>query len=255
MPSTPFLCHHRDHLLTPNRAFGRIGTAYQKTGDLGKAIEYYQRALTEHRTPDVLSKLRAAEKAKIDFERESYIDPTKADEARELGNTLFKAADWPGAVKAYTEMVKRSPEDPRGYSNRAAALIKLLSFPEAIKDCDEALKRDRKFMRAHIRKAQVYYAMKEYNKCLDACNAATEADTDGKHTREIEEQTRKCMESMYSNREGETEEQTMERIQKDPEIVSIISDPVMQSILQQVKYKLPHLPPLAEEVSLGMNTC
>lgn len=136
-------------------------------------------------------------------------------------------------------MVKRSPEDPRGYSNRAAALIKLLSFPEAIKDCDEALKRDKKFMRAHIRKAQVYYAMKEYNKCLDACNAATEADTDGKHTREIEEQTRKCMESMYSNREGETEEQTMERIQKDPEIVSIISDPVMQSILQQVRYKSP----------------
>jgi stress-induced-phosphoprotein 1 len=131
-------------------------------------------------------------------------------------------------------MIKRAPEDPRGYSNRAAALIKLLSFPEAIKDCDEALKRDKKFMRAHIRKAQVYYAMKEYNKCLDACNQATEADTEGKHTREIEEQTRKCMETMYSTREGETEEQTMERIQKDPEIVSIISDPVMQSILQQV---------------------
>ncbi|KAI5851676.1 hypothetical protein DFP73DRAFT_164408 [Morchella snyderi] len=217
------------------KAFGRIGTAYQKQGDLAKAIEYYNRALTEHRTPDVLGKLRAAEKAKIDFERESYIDPEKADQAREEGNTCFKAADWVGAVKAYTEMIKRAPEDPRGYSNRAAALIKLLSFPEAIKDCDEALKRDKKFMRAHIRKAQVYYAMKEYNKCLDACNQATEADTEGKHTREIEEQTRKCMETMYSTREGETEEQTMERIQKDPEIVSIISDPVMQSILQQAK--------------------
>lgn len=216
------------------RAFARIGTAYQKTGDLAKAIEYYQRSLTEHRTADVLTKLRAVEKAKIDFERESYIDPEKADEAREQGNAYFKAADWPGAVKAYTEMIKRAPEDPRGYSNRAAALIKLLSFPEAIKDCDEALKRDKGFMRAHIRKAQVYYAMKEYNKCLDACNAATEADTERKHTREIEEQMRKCMENMYANREGETEEQTMERIQKDPEIVSIISDPVMQSILQQV---------------------
>ncbi|KAH0613497.1 uncharacterized protein H6S33_005383 [Morchella sextelata] len=217
------------------KAFGRIGTAYQKQGDLTKAIEYYNRSLTEHRTPDVLGKLRAAEKAKIDFERESYIDPEKADQAREEGNACFKAADWVGAVKAYTEMIKRAPEDPRGYSNRAAALIKLLSFPEAIKDCDEALKRDKKFMRAHIRKAQVYYAMKEYNKCLDACNQATEADTEGKHTREIEEQTRKCMETMYSTREGETEEQTMERIQKDPEIVSIISDPVMQSILQQAK--------------------
>lgn len=217
------------------KAFGRIGTAYQKQDDLVKAIEYYNRSLTEHRTPDILGKLRAAEKAKVDRERESYIDPEKADQAREEGNTCFKAADWVGAVKAYTEMVKRAPEDPRGYSNRAAALIKLLSFPDAIKDCDEALKRDPKFMRAHIRKAQIYYAMKEYNKCLDACNQATEADTEGKHTREIEEQSRKCMETMYATREGETEEQTMERIQKDPEIVSIISDPVMQSILQQAK--------------------
>lgn len=131
-------------------------------------------------------------------------------------------------------MIKRAPEDPRGYSNRAAALAKLISFPEAVKDCDEALKRDPKFMRAHIRKAQAYFAMREYNKCLEACNTATEADTDAKHTREIEELARKCMQGMYSAREGETEEQTMERIQKDPEIASIISDPVMQSILQQV---------------------
>jgi tetratricopeptide (TPR) repeat protein len=63
----------------------------------------------------------------------SYIDQGKADEAREQGNALFKAADYPGAVKAYTEAVKRAPEDPRGYANRAAAYIKLASFPDAIK--------------------------------------------------------------------------------------------------------------------------
>ncbi|KAL7269998.1 Hsp90 cochaperone [Rhizina undulata] len=217
------------------KAFGRIGTAYQKMGDFTNAIEYYNRSLTEHRNPEVLAKLRHAEKEKIENERTAYIDPVKAEEAREEGNRCFKEADWPGAVKAYTEMVKRAPDDPRGYSNRAAALTKLMSFPEAVKDCDEALKRDPKFMRAHIRKAQAYYAMREYNKCLDACNAATEADTEGKHTREIDEQTRKCMQAMYSSRDGETEEQTMERIQKDPEIVSIISDPIMQSILQQAK--------------------
>ncbi|KAF8249057.1 TPR-like protein [Wilcoxina mikolae CBS 423.85] len=217
------------------KAFGRIGTAYQKMGDLGKAIEYYQHSLTEHRTPDILTKLRNAEKQKIDDERQAYIDPEKADEAREEGNRLFKAADFAGAVKAYTEMIKRAPEDPRGYSNRAAALQKLISLPEAVKDCDLAIKCDPKFMRAYIRKAQIYLAMKDYNKCLDACDEATAADTEHKHTREIEDTSRKCMQVMYSAREGETEEQTMERIQRDPELVSIISDPVMQSILQQAK--------------------
>lgn len=217
------------------KAFGRIGNAYQKLGDLANAIEYYQRSLTEHRTPDVLAKLRAVEKTKIENDKKAYIDPEKAEQAREEGNKYFKEADWPGAVKAYTEMIQRAPEDPRGYSNRAAALAKLMSFPEAVKDCDEAIKRDPKFMRAYIRKAQAQLAMRDYNKCLDTITAAQDADTEGKHGTEIENLMRKCMQNMYAAREGETDEQTMERIQKDPEIASIISDPVMQSILQQAK--------------------
>lgn len=217
------------------KAFGRIGNAYLKLNDLTNAIEYFQRSLTEHRTPEILAKLRATEKAKIETDKNAYIDPAKAEEARDEGNKYFKEADWPNAIKAYTEMIKRAPEDARGYSNRAAALAKLMSFPEAVKDCDAALKIDPKFMRAHIRKAQAYLAMREYNKCLDVCTTAQEVDTDGKNTSEIDALMRKCMQTMYAAREGETEEQTMERIQKDPEIASIIGDPVMQSILQQAK--------------------
>ena len=51
-------------------------------GDLGNAITYYQKAQTEHRTPEVLAKLRAAEKAKVIKERESYINPEEAEKAR-----------------------------------------------------------------------------------------------------------------------------------------------------------------------------
>ena len=40
------------------RAFGRIGTNYVKMGDYDQAIEYFQRSLTEHRTPETLTKLR-----------------------------------------------------------------------------------------------------------------------------------------------------------------------------------------------------
>jgi len=174
--------------------------------------------LTEHRTPDILNKLRAAEKAQITKEKESYISPEEAEKARELGNQKFKEADWPGAVEAYSEMVKRAPDDPRGYSNRAAALIKLMTFPGAVQDCDEAIKRDHKFIRAYLRKAQAYFAMKEYNKCLDVCIEATERDEGGANAREIEQQQQKALQAQFSAREGETEEQTMERIQRDPEV-------------------------------------
>ena len=129
-------------------------------------------------------------------------------------------------MDAYTEMTKRAPDDPRGFSNRAACLIKLLTFPGAVQDCDEAIKRDPKFIRAYLRKAQALFAMKEYRRCVDACSEATVNDTDGKNTREIQQQESKALEAMYTAREGETEEQAQARIQKDPEIMQILQDPV-----------------------------
>lgn len=119
-------------------------------------------------------------------------------------------------------MTKRAPEDPRGYSNRAAALIKLMAFPQAVQDCDEAIKRDPAFIRAYIRKAQALQIMKEYNKALDALTEASTHDTTGKNARDIEQQQNKILESQYSARVGETEEQTAERIQKDPEVCFLI---------------------------------
>ncbi|KAF2488257.1 TPR-like protein [Lophium mytilinum] len=205
-------------MLTSYRAFGRIGSAYEKLGDLPNAIINYQKSLTEHRTPDILTKLRTAEKTRITREKEAYINPEEAEKTRELGNAKFKAADWPAAVEAYSEMIKRAPDDPRGYSNRAACFIKLLGFPSAVTDCDEAIKRDPSFIRAYIRKAQAYFAMREYSRCIDVCTEATEHDVDGKNAREIEQQQQKALQAQYSARDGETEQETMERIQRDPEV-------------------------------------
>jgi len=187
-------------------------------GDLANAVKYYQKAQTEHRTPEVLAKLRAAEKAKAKQEKESYINPEEAEKARELGNAKFKESNWPEAVEAYSEMIKRAPDDPRGYSNRAACFIKLLEFPSAVADCDEAIKRDPDFIRAYLRKAQAYFTMREYNKCVNVCAEAMEHDKDGKNAREIQQQEAKALQAQYSAREGETEQQTMERIQRDPEV-------------------------------------
>lgn len=207
-------------MLTPdgNRSFARIGLAYEKLGDLAQAIDYYNKSLMEHRTADVLTKLRAAEKAKIKAERDAYLDPEEAEKARELGQKKFQEADWPGAVDAFTEMTKRAPDDPRGFSNRAAALIKLMAFPGAVQDCDEAIQRDPNFTRAYLRKAQALLAMKEFNKALDALTEASEHDPKGTNTREIEQQQQKILEAQFSARAGETEEETSQRIQNDPEV-------------------------------------
>ena len=109
------------------------------------AIKFYQKSLTEHRTPDILNKVRELEKLKAEEDRKAYIDVEKSATAREDGNVKFKAGDFAGAVKDYTESIKRDPCDARGYNNRAAAYMKLVAFPEALKDANEAIKVDPKF--------------------------------------------------------------------------------------------------------------
>ena len=115
-------------------------------------------------------------------------------------------------------MTKRAPTDPRGYANRAAALIKLMTFPGAVADCDEAIKHDPNFIKAYLRKAQAYFAMKEYSKCLDVCTEASEHDVSGTSRREIEQQQQKALQAQFAGQVGETEEETMARIQKDPDV-------------------------------------
>jgi hypothetical protein len=68
----------------------------------------------------------------------------------------------------------------------------------------------------------VLYGMKEYEKALTACQDAMEADKEKKHTREIEGQMQKCVMETYAQRSGETDEETLARAMKDPEIGAIM---------------------------------
>lgn len=221
------------------KAFGRIGSAYLKLDDLDQAITFFEKSLTEHRTPEILGKLRQTEKEKKERASRAYIDPAKAEEERNRGNMLYKEGDFPGSVSAYTESIKRNPADPRGYTNRASAYTKLAALPEALKDTEEAIKADPKFVKAYIRKSNVLFSMKDYTKAIEAAQQASDVDSEAeggaKHTQEIQAQLNKCMHALYAQRSNESDEQTLERAMRDPEVASIMQDPVMQSILQQAQ--------------------
>ncbi|KAI1308444.1 Hsp90 cochaperone [Mortierella claussenii] len=229
--------HRADYKLIA-KALGRIGTAYYKQNNLPEAIRYYGKSLAEHRTPDILAKLKEAEKAKVKADKDAYKDPALSAEARERGNTLFKKSDYVGAVKEYTEAIKRDESDPRAYSNRAACYTKLMAINEALKDCEVCIALDPKFVKGYIRKAAIQFLKKEYTECLETCQLAKEADDDKKNTVEIDQQISKVYLEMGrgpQQREGETEAETLARAQQDPEVQRIMTDPAMRSILQQMQ--------------------
>lgn len=78
-----------------------------------------------------------------------------------LTNNLFYIiiqifpGDYSTAMKHYSEAIKRNPDDPKLYSNRAACYTKLAAFDLGLKDCEQCCKLDPKFIKGWIRKGKI----------------------------------------------------------------------------------------------------
>lgn len=209
------------------KAYSRMATAYQKLDDLQNAKIYYQKSLTEHRIPDTLTKLSQVEKILKERERSAYIDPEKSLDEKNLGNQFFQKGDYPSAIKHYTEAIKRNPEDAKLFSNRAACYQKLAEFTLALKDCEECIRLEPAFVKGYIRKGYALIAMKELSKAQTAFQKALELDENNK---EAIDGFRKCVMSSADNPDD-----VRKRAMADPEIQSILADPAMRVILEQMQ--------------------
>lgn len=216
------------------KALGRIGSAYEKKGDLEKALEYYQRSLTDHRTADILNKMKEVERTIEANRKRAYHNPEIAEQERNSGNELFKKGEYVEAIKHYTEAIKRDERDPRAYSNRAACYMKLTAVPEGLKDCDKAISLDPTFVKAHIRRAHLLHLRRDYTEAMNALEDATKQDHEHRHTGEIQNLMSRCYTDMRGPA-GESEEETMKRAMQNPEVREILTDPVMMQILRQMQ--------------------
>lgn len=205
------------------KALSRMASSYQKKDDLEKAKHFFQKSLSEHRTPETLSKLSEVEKIIKEREMKAYIDPEKSLEEKAKGNEFFQKGDFPSAIKHYTEAIKRNPDDAKIYSNRSACYQKLAEFKMAHDDAEQCIKRDPKFVKGYIRKGMALMAMKKSSDAAAAFRSALEID---ENNVEAMEGYRKALSS------GDPEETRAQALQ-NPEVQEILKDPAMQLILQQ----------------------
>ncbi|KAG5675088.1 hypothetical protein PVAND_005020 [Polypedilum vanderplanki] len=209
------------------KALARIANSYKKLGEYKNAKTYYEKSLSEHRTPEVKTMLSEVEKIINEEERRAFIDPAKAEEEKEKGNEYFKKGDFSTAIKHYTEAINRNPDDPKLYSNRAACYTKLAAFDLGLKDCEMCTKLDEKFIKGWIRKGKILQGMQQPSKALAAYQKALDIDpTNG----EALEGYRACTMAVHSN-----PEEVRKKAMNDPEIQSILKDPAMRLILEQMQ--------------------
>jgi len=60
--------------------------------------------------------------------------------------------------------------------------------------------------------------MREYTKALEAAQEATDADTEHQHAKEIGQLELKIQQALFSQRGEESQEETLQRAMRDPEV-------------------------------------
>lgn len=210
-----------------SKALTRIGNAHRKMNDFKAAKTYYEKALSEHRTPEVKTLLSEVERLFREQERKNYINPELAEQEKNLGNDLFRKGDFSEALKHYSEAIKRNPDDAKLYSNRAACYTKLAAFDLGLRDCETCVKLDEKFIKGWIRMGKILQGMQQPSKALNAYQKALEIDP---QNAEALDGYRACTMSVHSN-----PEEVWKKAMSDPEVQQILKDPAMRLILEQMQ--------------------
>lgn len=152
------------------RALSRKASALLKlagcAGDYAPAIRALQQSLAEHYSEETRAKLDEAESARKELEEQERLDQEAADHYREKGNEFFKQKKYEEAAAYYTEAMKKNPNDPRVFSNRAQCHIYLGALPEGLEDADKCIELNPTFLKGYVRKAKVQFLMNNYENAL-----------------------------------------------------------------------------------------
>jgi heat shock protein 1/8 len=82
--------------------------------------------------------------------------------AKDQGNELFKAGDYDGAIKSFTEAINAEPSNEAYYSNRSAAYLKARKFEDAIADGKKCVELKPEWAKGYSRQGAALHMKGDY---------------------------------------------------------------------------------------------
>ncbi|RNF26824.1 stress-induced protein sti1 [Trypanosoma conorhini] len=226
---------HRCDYTVLAKLMTREALCLQRLKRFDEAIALFKKALVEHRNPDTLAKLNACEKEKERAEIEAYLNPELALQKKEEGNAFFKSDKFPEAVEAYTEAIKRNPEEHTTYSNRAAAYLKLGAYSQALADSEKCISLKPEFVKAHARRGHALFWTKQYNKAMQAYDEGLKHDPANAECKEGRMRTMMKIQEMATGGDSADSDEVAKRAMADPEVAAIMQDSYMQLVLGEMQ--------------------
>ena len=214
------------------KALTRCAKAYQKKGDVTQAIEMCKNAQLEHFDKATQRMLKNMELEKKKSDALNYQNDEKAEEAKQQGNKHFRNKEWPQAVAAYEDAVKRAPKNATIRNNLAAALCKIMDFNGAKRSIEVAIELDEKYVKAWARKGDIEVLMKENHKAMESYKKGLEIDPSNTACREGLQKVTAMVNYGQANMTEEERKERAAHAMADPEIQSILQDPVINQILK-----------------------
>merc|ERR1719195_1279424 len=217
------------------KAYNRLATVAEKRGDLEQAVKHLEFSLQEISDSKVRSRLKKMKLALQKKKAADLINPEEALEYKAKADDAFRGGKWKEAIDLYQESIKRNPKDPKVYNNRSTALCKVMGWDAALEDVAKAISLNDKWVKPYLRKAKIEQALQQYHKALKTLKIALNMveDEEIPKVRQAMMELNMAIQSANMNRDSAATRQ--QRALEDPDIVSILQDPVIDGLLKRAK--------------------
>jgi tetratricopeptide (TPR) repeat protein len=157
-----------------------LGTLHQGSGQVDKAIEYYQRAiaiqpdepLPHYNLGVALASVNRLDEAVEEYKKTLEFQPNNAVAMNNLGNTLLLLGDLEQAMSYCRKAVQLDPNFAEAHFNIASILFLRGRADEAIEECERAVRAKPDYPEAHYALGAVLAQRGRLDEAIDAYRKA-----------------------------------------------------------------------------------